>query len=789
MAKQKGVLPRRQDLERESPEAFISAAELRAQHAAFEQHLSLSHARRTLLRGSVLTRADGSKHGRRVARVPVLSLSHTWLTQDHPDPFGHTVAEIGRIIARERRLWRRCGVTEFGVFFDWASMYQKDEAGQRTEAQRESFGRALNTMTIFYAHRLTTVCLMTRHPYAAGYPESYARGDDRGGRHVASPRLYCERGWTSFERANAELINPTDYGNCWSQIIDAGNAPVAASLFSSPPHRLFFAVELLPRRLGRLARALLGACFSGSRVEPLLLQTRKELQLTRLRLASAAADGARPMGAEGGEGGDEKEQVDEARAEAVAVEPAAAPSEAERQEVDNEDDEDDEGDAAAEVEDARRSIDRLEAREAWLMALLRRPPSRLERLLAAFASAANHVLPGLYKRSARGAPASPRAFFGGGRFADKVFTNNADATTVARLFERTSKEIYGGATRLEFGGMEWDDAQFDELLGVLAYADPRDGEVEEPRIARGRLVPRLAALDVSGNRITIDGAERLAAALEDPSIMPRLADLNISRNRFTYCPALRAVCETRGISLPWRKMLLHRLRTLFLTTIVHLPLTAFLFLFLLVVNGHVDHLEGSMIAISYLADARSMRTFALVLLVLAVLLATFAAWGATVGPRTAHYGRWSDAIFLALLLVLLSVDLLALGELLNYTTVTIFDNLAPLNYPPAPPPPPGAASEAAYSFYASVGAGWLVVYSLLLFGPLSVNVTRFVYHWLLLVAPEATRDRIHHTVDVLGRRRRAARAAAERRSRSQLASVRARRQLQKLRLITSLPNY
>ena len=64
----------------------------------------------------------------------------------------------------------------------------KDEAGQRTEAQRVLWP-ALNTMTIFYAHRLTTVCLMP-----PAYPESYARGDDRGGRHVASPRLYRERG-------------------------------------------------------------------------------------------------------------------------------------------------------------------------------------------------------------------------------------------------------------------------------------------------------------------------------------------------------------------------------------------------------------------------------------------------------------------------------------------------------------------------------------------------------------------------------------------------------------------
>ena len=96
-----------------------SWGQLRAQHAAFEQHLP-SHARRTLLRGS-WTRADGSKHGRRVAGASPL-LAHM-ADADHPDPFGHTVAEIGRIIARERRLWRRCGVTEFGVFFDWASMH------------------------------------------------------------------------------------------------------------------------------------------------------------------------------------------------------------------------------------------------------------------------------------------------------------------------------------------------------------------------------------------------------------------------------------------------------------------------------------------------------------------------------------------------------------------------------------------------------------------------------------------------------------------------------------------
>lgn len=87
----------------------------------------------------------------------------------------------------------------------YTSMHQKDPSGARTPEEKASFGRALENMTIFYAHRLTTVYMMTRHPYEHGYPMGYDAEHPGCSQHV---KLYAERGsGMGIERSAPSLLS------------------------------------------------------------------------------------------------------------------------------------------------------------------------------------------------------------------------------------------------------------------------------------------------------------------------------------------------------------------------------------------------------------------------------------------------------------------------------------------------------------------------------------------------------------------------------------------------------
>ena len=69
------ALPRRQELERDHPEALLSVDEVRA-----------------------------LKRGGRVDSLRVLSISHAWATPQHPDPLGATLVAFAEQVRRERSL-------------------------------------------------------------------------------------------------------------------------------------------------------------------------------------------------------------------------------------------------------------------------------------------------------------------------------------------------------------------------------------------------------------------------------------------------------------------------------------------------------------------------------------------------------------------------------------------------------------------------------------------------------------------------------------------------------------
>ena len=75
----------------------------------------------------------------------ICSVSHAWETREHPDPccfqLGHLVDTIS--------LYEAAYFSEIWVFYDYTSLYQFE---RETDAQRESFARAMGNMHVMYAH-------------------------------------------------------------------------------------------------------------------------------------------------------------------------------------------------------------------------------------------------------------------------------------------------------------------------------------------------------------------------------------------------------------------------------------------------------------------------------------------------------------------------------------------------------------------------------------------------------------------------------------------------------------
>ena len=151
------------------------------------------------------------------------------------------------------------GFRDMGVFFDWASLFQKDPRlwtpaelmaeEKRTEDQRRAAERyrdsrteahaqatkfALeHTMDLWYAHSKTTVVLLTELPKKL--PKSFD-----------AIRTYDSRGWTTFERCSAELGKTFTLQQAgWPLVIDLGKQRAALRRLPTTPERMG---ELLQER-------------------------------------------------------------------------------------------------------------------------------------------------------------------------------------------------------------------------------------------------------------------------------------------------------------------------------------------------------------------------------------------------------------------------------------------------------------------------------------------------------------------------------------------------------------
>ena len=203
------ALPRRQALERDEPSAFLSVDEMEA----LPRHDEVLGGQLALGASSYcwLTGAAGGARTHAADAWEAHRHPPSLVAAAHPDPLGEQLvslaAAIERAEAEEGGGFHDGFPSEAGFFIDFASIHQKDAAGERTPEERAAFAEALSTMQLWYAHTKTTAFL-TR-----ALPDGY---DGLPG--------YAERGWTTCESSWAALAKESTAA-CWAPIWDvAGGA-------------------------------------------------------------------------------------------------------------------------------------------------------------------------------------------------------------------------------------------------------------------------------------------------------------------------------------------------------------------------------------------------------------------------------------------------------------------------------------------------------------------------------------------------------------------------------------
>jgi len=209
-------------------------------------------------------------HHSPVPHVPACTRS-CWLEPRHPDCDGE---QLRLLCTRLKTLFpsfgvlRRSGLLgvcqaygfrDMGVFFDWASLFQKDHKlwteaeliaeeertedqrlaanryrDSKTEAQAQAAKFALGTLDLWYAHSKTTVVLLTELPKKL--PKSFD-----------AKRTYDSRGWTTYERCSAELCKTFRLQQAgWPLVIDLMSPDCLPHQSDCIPHQS----DCLPHQAG-----------------------------------------------------------------------------------------------------------------------------------------------------------------------------------------------------------------------------------------------------------------------------------------------------------------------------------------------------------------------------------------------------------------------------------------------------------------------------------------------------------------------------------------------------------
>jgi len=119
---------------------------------------------------------------------PIVAVSHTWTTPQHPDPKGEKLSALGGVAEQWMKSRESASKGDFAIFLDWCSLYQEP----RSLAEKASFDRGLRHAALWFAHRESHVWLL---------PAPGTSGDGGGAGLEA-------RGWPTFERSLANMATP-----------------------------------------------------------------------------------------------------------------------------------------------------------------------------------------------------------------------------------------------------------------------------------------------------------------------------------------------------------------------------------------------------------------------------------------------------------------------------------------------------------------------------------------------------------------------------------------------------
>lgn len=131
--------------------------------------------------------------------IALIVLSYPWLTAEHPDPVGHSLRLLSKVLAsyvdqpscgtsaHPSAKWN-CGEQRWAVFIDFLSLHQHQPQKRRSPSEDRLFKLGLSAVNRLYAHQYTRVFRLTKIP-----PE------------FPSARPYDGRGWCFAETAWAHL--------------------------------------------------------------------------------------------------------------------------------------------------------------------------------------------------------------------------------------------------------------------------------------------------------------------------------------------------------------------------------------------------------------------------------------------------------------------------------------------------------------------------------------------------------------------------------------------------------
>ena len=129
------------------------------------------------------------KGGLRESCLRIASASHAWQQPDTPDPKGISLKALAQFL----EVLVAHGSTTYGIFLDFVSLHQKDQLGERTDAEAKLFGRALSSMMIWYAHPRLLTLKLTKLPQ--GYPHGFTFPPG----NPPNVAKYIDRGWCFCE--------------------------------------------------------------------------------------------------------------------------------------------------------------------------------------------------------------------------------------------------------------------------------------------------------------------------------------------------------------------------------------------------------------------------------------------------------------------------------------------------------------------------------------------------------------------------------------------------------------